>query len=560
MSARRSVGAGILGLLLVLLTACAGLPTSGPVNAGLPMGEGTAHLDVDFLPERPAPGASPRQIVEGFVDAATSPAGGFEIARSYLAPSLRDVWNPSAGVTIDQPGSRTFSDVEGDTVTVSLMPAADVDESGSYHVSEAQGSTNRSYVVAAQADGEYRVVAAPDGILLDAETFKVVFDSFSLMYFDPSWRYLVPDVRWFPARTNSATNIVSALVEGKPSPWLEGAVFTAFQDVSLRSKTVPVSGGVAKVELDAAVLALDDLTLSRMQAQLQASLASAGVPNAEMFVGPNVLDVAASPTASTKVDGRALVQTASGFGFISGNELEPIPGLSAQLARRDSRSIEIAASQEFAAVLCAEGEVTRVPGEGDALVLDARAGLIAPTVDPWGFVWSVPQGAPAEVLAIRGAGEAAIAVAGAWPDASHIAAMQLSHDGSRLAALTTIGGQSWIQVAAVRRDGDGVPVSLGEPQRIARAAGQGADIAWTDGTSVAAIFVGEGLPWLVTTPIGGPGARHDAPLGTVSLAGGNTIGGLRLHTSDGVLFMQRASTWQPGAEGVLVLATQQGMR
>ncbi|MEZ5111470.1 MAG: LpqB family beta-propeller domain-containing protein [Microbacteriaceae bacterium] len=558
MSARRRAGLGILSLLLVALTACAGLPTSGPVNAGLPIGEGTAHLDVDFLPERPAPGASPRQIVEGFVDAATSPAGGFEIARSFLAPALRDVWDPSAGVTIDQPGSRTFSDMEGDTVTVSLTPTADVDESGSYRVSEAQGSTNRSYVVAQQPDGEYRVVAAPDGILLDAETFKVVYASFSLMYFDPSWRFLVPDVRWFPARTNSATNIVSALVEGKPSPWLEGAVFTAFQDVSLRSKTVPVSGGVAKVELDAAVLGRDDLTLSRMQAQLQASLASAGVPNVEMFVGPNALDVTASPTASTKVDGRALVQTASGFGFISGDELEPIPGLSAQLARRDSRSIEVAASQEFAAVLGAAGEVARVPSEGDAIVLDARAGLIAPTVDPWGFVWSVPEGAPAQVLA--NPGEAAIAIAGAWPDASHIAAMQLSHDGSRLAALTTIGGQSWVQVAAVRRDGDGVPVSLGEPQRIARAAGQGADIAWTDGTSVAAIFVGEGAPWLVTTPIGGPGARRDAPLGTVSLAGGNTIGGLRLHTSAGVLYMQRASTWQPGAEGVLVLATQQGMR
>ena len=278
MSASRRAGIGILSVLLVLLTACAGLPTSGPVNAGLPRGGGPAPRDVDFLPGRPPPGAPPRQIVEGLGDAATSPAGGFEIARSYLAPSLRDVWNPSAGVTIDQPGSRSFSDVEGDTVTVSLTPTADVDESGSYHVSEAQGSTNRSYIVAQQADGEYRVVAAPDGILLDAETFKVVYASFSLMYFDPSWRFLVPDVRWFPARTNSATNIVSALVEGRPSPWLEGAVFTAFQDVSLRSKTVPVSGGVAKVELDAAVLALDDLTLGRMQAQLQASLASAGVP------------------------------------------------------------------------------------------------------------------------------------------------------------------------------------------------------------------------------------------------------------------------------------------
>ncbi len=565
MSRRRSVGLGILALLTVVLTACAGLPTTGPVNAGLPPAEGPGRLDVDFLPERPALGASPQQIVEGFVDAATSPAGNFEIARSYLAPALRDAWDPGVGVTIDQPRGRSVSEPENDaaaetdTVTVTFTPTADVDEAGSYRVAEAPSPASRKYVVAKQSDGEYRVVSAPDGIVLDSETFKVVFNQFTLMYFDPTWRFLVPDVRWFPARTNTATNIASKLIDGAPSAWLEGAVVSAFpQDVALKSKTVPVTSGVAHVELDNSAVTLDDLTLSRMQAQLQASLATAGVPRVDMLVGINVLAVMAAPTAPTKVDGRAFVQTATGVGFVSGNELEVIPGLSAQLARLQSQRIELAPSQEFAAVLGVDGQVSRVPREGDALVLDSRRGLIAPTVDPWGAIWSVPRDVPSAVIAYRSTGEAT-AIASAWPDASEIAGMQLSRDGTRVAAAVTIGGQSWMEIAAVRRDADGKPVALGEPVKVARLSGPGTGIAWVDDTSIAAAFIANEVPWIATTLVGGPGSVRDAPMGTVSLAGGNNLAGLRLQTSTGELFVQRASTWQQSAEDVLVLATQQGM-
>ena len=123
MKLQRSVSVGILALSVALLTACAGLPIAGPVNEGLPPGELAGSLGVDFLPERPIAGATPEQIVEGFVEAATSPAGNFEIARSFLASSVRDEWDPSAGVTIDQPRSRSFSPVVGGTVTLTLAPA-----------------------------------------------------------------------------------------------------------------------------------------------------------------------------------------------------------------------------------------------------------------------------------------------------------------------------------------------------------------------------------------------------------------------------------------------------
>jgi len=137
--------------------------------------------------------------------------------------------------------------------------------------------------------------------------------------------------------------------------------------------------------------------------------------------------------------------------------------------------------------------------------------------------------------------------------------MQLSRDGTRVAAAVTIGGQSWMEIAAVRRDADGKPVALGEPLKVARLSGPGTGIAWVDDTSIAAAFIANEVPWIATTLVGGPGSVRDAPMGTVSLAGGNNLAGLRLQTSTGELFVQRASTWQQSAEDVLVLATQQGM-
>lgn len=232
MSRRRSVGLGILALLTVVLTACAGLPTTGPVNAGLrpPRGQGAWMLTFSRSACAGGEPATDRRRLCGMLPPA--PPATFEIARSYLAPALRDAWDPGVGVTIDQPRGRSVSEPENDaaaetdTVTVTFTPTADVDEAGSYRAAEAPSPASRKYVVAKQSDGEYRVVSAlPDGIVLDSETFKVVFNQFTLMYSDPTWRFLVPDVRaGSPARTNTATNIASKLIDGAPSAWLEGAV------------------------------------------------------------------------------------------------------------------------------------------------------------------------------------------------------------------------------------------------------------------------------------------------------------------------------------------------
>ena len=61
---------------------------------------GNGSQNVQFIPNRPQPGATPQQIVEGFVDAGSGPgvAGRWDVAREFLAPSLAKTWVPEARV------------------------------------------------------------------------------------------------------------------------------------------------------------------------------------------------------------------------------------------------------------------------------------------------------------------------------------------------------------------------------------------------------------------------------------------------------------------------------
>ncbi|MET0734233.1 MAG: hypothetical protein ABWY55_01105, partial [Microbacterium sp.] len=92
---RRGIPVSLAALATVLaLTACAGLPTSGPVNEGLPADHDAGSPDFSFIPDRPQPGATPEQIVEGFIRAGSGPADNWARAREFLAPGAD--WQPNS--------------------------------------------------------------------------------------------------------------------------------------------------------------------------------------------------------------------------------------------------------------------------------------------------------------------------------------------------------------------------------------------------------------------------------------------------------------------------------
>jgi hypothetical protein len=558
---KRRLGlAAVVAALAVALSACTGLPTGGPVVQGLPAGENAGPPAVSFLPDRPQPGATPQEIVTGFLRAGSGSAGGWEIARQFLAPSIRDTWKPTAGVTVDVFADRAYApdktadSDKRDTINLQVTPVASVDENGTYSVTPS-GPTPLSFSLARQSDGEWRITKAQDGIVLDESAFANVFHPYSLMYYDPTWSYLVPDVRWFPA-TNAASRIVQALVKQKPSAWLADSVVSAFPDNVGVQPSVPNSSGTAQVELTGSPLSAEPTTLNRMLTQLSGSLATAGFSDVRMSFGSTPINATVVPPAATP-SAQPLVVTDKGFGFYqTDTQLDPVPGLDAAVAQLHPNAVELAADRQTAALRTDGGVVGAVTvGHGFA-PLDTRPGLVGPTIDPRGFVWSAPAGEPAALRAVDITGKGG-AVAGAWAGASRIEAMQVSQDGTRIAAIAVVAGHPVVAVAGIIRGSDGVPQKLSDAVVVGSLPGDGLDLAWLDDSTVGALAHDGDSVTLVEQQVGGTPVQVDVPPTAVSLAGSTSIASARLRGDDGALYMRRGSNWQQVGSGVRVLGTVQ---
>jgi hypothetical protein len=557
-TARRGVLAAVLALCALVLSACGGFPTSGPVVYGNETGvAGDESQNFAFLPNLPQPGASPAEIVEGFINAGTGPGtdAAWAVAREFLAPEFRGQWNPRASVTVDIAADRIYTESDEGSVDFSYDAVATVDDRGAYERAEL-AERNFAFQLEQQPDGEWRITEAPDGVVVDRDRFPQVFHRYSVMYFDPTWQYLVPDIRWFPPG-NAASSISRALVNEPASEWLAASVVTAFPE-GVAFSVVVTEGGVARVELSEDAASAGRETLDRMLTQLESSLAGAGVLDVEMTTATTPLTAEPVVTRSTRVAAAPLVRTENAFGFLAGDEIDPIPGLTEAVLETAPQAVQVAADRDVAAARLGTGEVVRLHAEAaEVEYLDNRAGLTDPTIDPAGNVWTVPRDQPAAVRVYTRSGDV-VDITDAWPNATAIGAMALSRDGTRLAATVTASGRTMLWAAGVIRDADGLPVALSAPVTLAIVGAPATGVTWIDDTTVGLLATGDGEATVLEQTVGGPSTSTSAPADSASIAGGNGLSSVRLRTADGTMFVKRGVTWQPTATGVLVLATQQG--
>jgi hypothetical protein len=563
----RIARAAIVAAVVLSLAACASLPTTGDVRPGLAAGSADSGSDVAYLPQGPSDGMDPEHIVRGFIDAASSPKDSWGIAREYLTATAAQKWKPDSGVIIDTSLSdRRYTTPEipkqatAAAVRLNLQQAASVDENGSFSSTPVNGSAELPFALTKDKGGQWRISSAPDGIVLDAESFADgdVFAPYPLQYFDPTWTYLVPDVRWFPKRENTASRIVQSLVSGKPSPWLVNGVRTAFTgDVALARNTVTPDSQIAEVALTDAALSVDQTTLARMRTQLEHSLAGVGVLQVKLTAGGRDLNVTAASVASTAVDSRPLVLTDKGFGFLSGSELAPVTGVSAELASfpQPIAAISAATGGQRVAVQTTDGVVYAV-ADGKVDEIDNRPGLIAPVLDPFGFIWTVPQQTPGALIAWSQAVSARPITGPA--DASQVSSIAMSRDGSRLALAVTAGSQTRIEVVAITRDDRGAPTAIGAPTVLAWPEGAATGLVWLDDTTVGALITDGSSSVLREQPVGGPSKTIDVPDITQVVAPASPTANIRLLGSDGVLLLRSGPSWQKESTDVKVLAIQLG--
>jgi hypothetical protein len=543
----------------LLLGGCSSIPRSGAVQAGQDAvtGENPAPI---FLPFGPRADATMEEILSGFIDAATSPDNNYEIAREFLTPEFSEAWKSDTGVTIYDGSERNIVPVDDTTMTFDVMPVAEVNANGEYHEEGASASLPLPYSFA-QVNGQWRISSAPNGTVLDQSTFKDVFSAQSLFFFDPDYRYLVPDVRWFPRGASTPTKIVNGVLNG-PSEWLAGGVISAFPEgTALTADAVTVVARDAKVDLNSEALNADTVTLQRMRSQLENSLPSGLTVSITINQNSQVIDElgASEPKVNPRVDARALVLRDGEFGFLAatGKTITPLAGLSDSVVALAPSAVALSPSQTAAAALTASGVYGIRVGD-DPRLLDPRQNLIEPSIDGSGFVWSVPADRPNELFVYNAQGAAA-ALPTPWGDASGIAALQVSRDGTRVIALLRTASEIRLVVAAVLRE-NGVPTGLGDAVQLAADTGNPVDATWIDQSTVAYLAAQpNGEDRIVAHEIGGTSTVLESSTDIASITGSNLLRDLRALGAGGSLLVQRGVGWQERIGEVALVATQQGI-
>jgi len=462
------------------LAGCGGIPMSGSVAAGPALGE--IEPDYEVQPQEPQPGATPQQILAGFMQAVGAPQNGYRVAREFLTPDLAARWHPETGVSV-RSGDATVSEASDTTDTTPRLDyafsgAASVDGAGRYRET---GPTTHSIPFAfAKTDDGWRISEAPEGIVLSQIAFVRAFTALPLYFFDTSGRYLVPDVRWFASSGSTAQAAAAALVAG-PDEWLAPAVVTQFPSgTTLGSGGAKVTAGRASVDLSAQAAAASPDALARMRQQLAATLAPLGVNEVSVTAsgvplgrGGDVNEPARDPQPS----GAVLVGTGTDFGFGAAAGVMPIDGISSVIVAEEATAVTLAHDQVSAAYLAGDGTVKLVV-KGDAVgrVIDSRPGLLAPTLDPAGFVWSATGSA---IEAFTPDGKAVGLDVEDVPADGRIASIAMSRDGTRLAVLLSSGAGSRLFVFAVARQ-NSVPTQLRSPLELPVPGGAPGGVAWVD--------------------------------------------------------------------------------
>jgi hypothetical protein len=557
-------------LLAASTAACGGIPTSGAVHAG-------AQLDgpppVRVLAAPPVPGASPLEIVRGFLRAQPGLDDDAAVARSYLTGQAARDWatRPRVVVYPDE-SSLKITPGTGGNFTVTTDETATIEPSGAY-ADAATGSRATLKLRVTRADGQWRINGMDDLQTRWLTSFDLdrVYSQVPLYYGVSGSRVLVPDLRWFPATSGLATVVARAQLDPPPA-YLRSAVVTGIPaDTSLAVGSVPTAGSLASIDLtlSARQPGSEDRTL--LWAQLAAAVAQTpGVDSVRVLANGKLLELPglsvatgtsagalgysldASPSASavalsTVVGHGVLTQLAAAAAASPAKASLPTFDVPLRSLARSSDG------REFAGVDTSGRRLLRIVDGKTTTALDAPGGLTGPSYDPRRWVWTASSGVglATRIYAVLGAPGAKevtdVALASPWLEGRTVTAVQVSRDGARLLVASS-GRSGWqLDVVGIQRDSRGKPIGLApNPLRIGVGLTDVLDATWVDSTSVAVLARRAGdkasQPYVVT--VGGEVSALPEVSGATRIAAGAGLSSVTVVTAKGdVLGRGGSSGW-----------------
>lgn len=553
--------AALLAVVLVLLTSCAQIPRSGPVGKSTDESAGKPNNAPVFFPVAPRAGAGPEAVIEDFYLAGSGYEDDYAVARQYLTQASSVKWKPDQRVLVFRSARVVRTAVEN-VFNYELDLAYTVDADG-IATPLPPGSKESIPATVTKVDGEWRIAEIPDGTAIPEETFKVIYGAYPIYFYDPTFTYAVPDMRWF-IKKKTVKAMASALLGG-PAPYLKGAVVSAFPSgMKLARESVPVVSGAAQVDLTAKELT-DASNEDRLRMQTQLALTFRSQPdviNVELRANQDLVRVeddgtVLPPVRDKDVPAHQIAISNNDLVRFENNKVGVLPDIQSVRALGPRMPAESPVSQ--AAAFLNAGRTTLysiLPGQ-PARALTTRASLSRPSFGRYDWVWSAGPGSSGatEVLAYHPAGTApgasipAVTITPAWLAGRNVKEFRISREGTRALVISELNGKTNVQITGIIRTADGTPRDLTAPITLlaTKAPDRG---VWVNDTTVA-VMKSSGsdnvTPELLSLTAAAPQQLAPWP-GLTALSAGNGPAEIYGQSAEGI-FQRLGNGWSAQFKG-----------
>lgn len=459
--------------LLLMLCGCGSIPTDGSVNHYADPAQSASASQVKIQVDGPKDGASQEEIVRGFLEAGAGASDDYTVARDFLTPRFAETWKPDEKTLVHSDEVAVKNEGTNNQFSVSIPVSTSIDDRGlatSYQASNEQDLKISLELV----DGEWRISSAPNATILSRSDFEQVFTPFTLYFYDSTFTYAVPDIRWFADRSTVATSLVRVLLQG-PAPYLEGAVNTAVPvGTQLNRNSVPVEGTTASVDVRTLQPAsnLPQLDIERFKTQLTQTLSqlngiqSVRLTEQDQQLNESGLDKYVAPEVNPE-------SSAEVVGFV-GKDLVTAENI------RDENSLQrvftsktamsepaIGYKRQNFAYLNAEHSSLYWVQDGESREIMTGEELTAPSFDQYQWLWSSTQAGEIRVIPTGTRNlNSVLKIKGDWLKGQKVTSLKVSRDGARAVIISQNEGSTSIWISGIKRGSDNKPEELLQPIRL----------------------------------------------------------------------------------------------
>jgi hypothetical protein len=486
---------------LCLLAACSMVPTSSEVRVGQALGSGESSQFIRVIAAPPSPGASPVEIVRGFLEANASQQDDWEIARQFLTTDGAAAWDPAQRTRIYDATQLKLTR-HGDSVEASLPQVATLGRDGTLLMLPRPRQRSLRYRMAAVRVGgdrpEWRIADPQPGVLVSQAELRRGYRLHQVYFMSNRDQTLVPDGRMVPVVGASLPSRLAELVLAGASAGLAPAVHSGGPGgVQLALGAVPVANGVAVVDLGRQALAASPSQRRELAAQLTWTLTELPDVTAvritvesepyEVIGAPALMsrDTWASWGPDQELTGPQGSQLAAHYVLAAGR----LTRVSADGAATRT-PVSVPGSATALAVSLDESQVALVAEGGRRLILAPLQGsgssreiagrdISSVSFDVDGSLWFLDAG---RLWRVR-VGQEPVVVG--LPDdmAGRARGLRLARDGARAALL--VDGLPYVAAIAPQVGGDGEGLRLTQPRAVSVGLVRATDLSWQDASTLA---------------------------------------------------------------------------